>query len=413
MTDKPSESFAAIFTSNKFPGGPVLVGRKRLVFSKFLQAIVINNKISNVCPGGGIADGGFADSQSICESVASSLQLPSSDMVFPSSTGIIGWRLPLEAMKNAIPNVIQNLQNASILPAAKGITTTDRYPKIRSISGTIQSTGEKWSIVAIAKGAGMIEPNLATMLCYILTDLNIKRPKLQRMLKDAVSNSFNCISVDGDQSTSDTVLAISSQVIQLPNSNGISENGDDDSVDEKAFASALQEICTQLAEDIVRNGEGTQHVIKVKVSGAPSKLIARGVGKSIVNSNLVKCAISGCDPNVGRIVGAVGSFLGNSQIVSGDMEAVARSMVVELGGIEIFSDGCFRLDPAKESALSDYMLDCQLYPADLPEESRNYPPHNRVVDISVRFSGSGSEESTVIGSDLTREYVDVNADYRS
>eukprot|EP01035_Chromulina_nebulosa_P036971 gene36971-49883_t len=132
LVDEPTDSFAAAFTSNKFPGGPVLVGKKRIVESKFLQAVVINNKISNVCPGGGVSDGGFSDSQSICDSVASTLNLPTADLVFPSSTGIIGWRLPIQAMKDAMPDAARNLQRQSILPAAKGITTTDRYPKIRA-----------------------------------------------------------------------------------------------------------------------------------------------------------------------------------------------------------------------------------------------------------------------------------------
>ena len=298
VVDEPTDSFAAAFTSNKFPGGPVLVGKKRIAESNFLQAVVINNKISNVCPGGGVSDGGFSDSQSICDSVAATLNLPSADLVFPSSTGIIGWRLPIQAMKDAMPDVARNLQRQSILPAAKGITTTDRYPKIRSASGTISGTVTKWSIVGIAKGAGMIEPNMATMLCYILTDLDIPRPRLQQLLSETVKVSFNCISVDGDQSTSDTVLLLSSRKVpSTPEA-------------ESAFAAALNSVCTQLAEDIVRNGEGTQHVVKVRVTGAPSDSVARGVGKSIVNSNLVKCAISGCDPNVGRIVGAIGSYLG-------------------------------------------------------------------------------------------------------
>lgn len=264
---------------------------------------MVNNKISNVCPGG-LGDGGFGDSESICQSVAQILNLPYSNMVFPSSTGIIGWRLPLAAITSAIPDAVKSLQRKSILPAAKGITTTDRYPKIRSATGTVPSTGAPWSIVGIAKGAGMIEPNLATMLCYILTDLDIPRKRLQEMLSETVQESFNCISVDGDQSTSDTVLVLSSKKVPLPVT--ASEREDI----EVAFATALRTVCVQLAEDIVRNGEGTQHVVRVNVSGAPTSLIARGVGKSIVNSNLVKCAISGCDPNVGRIVGAIGSYLG-------------------------------------------------------------------------------------------------------
>jgi glutamate N-acetyltransferase / amino-acid N-acetyltransferase len=148
---EPTDSFAAVFTANKFPGGPVLVGKDRLKDSQTLQAIVVNNKISNVCPGG-IGDRGYADSDSICEAIATALQLPSKTTVFPSSTGIIGWRLPIEAMKQAIPALLQTRQSECILPAALGIMTTDRYPKVRSY----YSRNGNWSIVAIAKGAGMI-----------------------------------------------------------------------------------------------------------------------------------------------------------------------------------------------------------------------------------------------------------------
>lgn len=148
--DKPSDSFAAVFTSNRFPGGPVLVGKDRLKDSKEISAIVINNKISNVCPGG-LGDRGYSDSDSICQFVASNLGLSSKSAVFPSSTGIIGWRLPVDAIQRAVPSLLQTIQKKSVLPAALGIMTTDRYPKVRSYRSK-----QGWSIVGIAKGAGMI-----------------------------------------------------------------------------------------------------------------------------------------------------------------------------------------------------------------------------------------------------------------
>lgn len=149
--DKPSTSFAAVFTSNRFPGGPILVGKDRVKESPAIQSIIVNNKISNVCPGG-IDDRGYGDSDSICAAVAQALQLPSKTAVIPSSTGIIGWKLPVQAITNAIPQLLQTLQKDSVLPAALGITTTDRYPKVRSY----RSKDGSWSIVGIAKGAGMI-----------------------------------------------------------------------------------------------------------------------------------------------------------------------------------------------------------------------------------------------------------------
>lgn len=394
MTEKPTTSFAAMFTSNKFPGGPVLVGKERMKNSKTLQAIVVNNKISNVCPGG-VADRGAGDSDSLCQSVANTLKLGSKDSVFPSSTGIIGWRLPVKSIEEGIPLAAANMQSKSVLPAALGITTTDRYPKIRAA----RPVGKMWSIVGIAKGAGMIEPNLATMLAYIMTDLDLPKDVLEKHLKAAVPVSFNTISVDGDQSTSDTVLVISSQKVK-PSAG-----------DEQLFMEELKRVCAELAEDIVRNGEGTQHVIKCKVSGAPSDIFARDLGRFVVNSNLVKCAIAGCDPNVGRIVGAIGSFLGN---YVEDSDKYTKDLRVTLGGTVIFEKGAFQLDPQKEKILSDLMVDAQLFPSEVKEEDRNYPMHFKNVDIGIELLGTaGPGKCVVIGSDLTKEYVEVNADYRS
>ena len=392
--DHPTESFAAMFTSNQFPGGPIIVGKKRIATSNVLQAIVINNKISNVCPGSGVSDRGVGDSDEICSSVAEYMQLESKNLVIPSSTGIIGWRLPVSAIKNAIPDTAMSMQAESALPAAMGITTTDRYPKIRSY---VSKRGVPWSVVGIAKGAGMIEPNMATMLCYIMTDLDVKRNHLQEHLEIAVSKSFNTISVDGDQSTSDTILALSSNVHAC--------------YDSKEFQDALNEVCCGLAEDIVRNGEGTQHVIKVAVKGAPSDSFAKELGRFVVNSNLVKCAIYGCDPNVGRIVGAIGSFLGKFE----DGSKYTRGLSVDINDQNIFADGAFSLNPTLEKILSDSMVKAQLYSDDIPEIDRNYPPHDKTVNINIAldYDSSNVGKCTVIGSDLTKDYVEVNADYRS
>jgi len=243
----------------------------------------------------------------------------------------------------------------------------------------------------------MIEPNMATMLAYILTDLNLPRQTLEKFLKEAVVDSFNTISVDGDQSTSDTCLLISSQRVASS------------SEEEKEFVQGLKNVCLGLAEDIVRNGEGTQHVIKCRVTGAPNNIFARDLGRFVCNSNLVKCAIAGCDPNVGRIVGAIGSFLGT---VKGGNE-LTKGLIVTMGDIVIFKDDAFQLDPKKEKILSDLMFDSQLYPAALPEHDRNYPIHFKNIDISIALGAGGPGSCTVIGSDLTKEYVEVNADYRS
>ena len=232
-----------------------------------------------------------------------------------------------------------------------------------------------------------------------MTDLKIKREKLDQMLKSAVSKSFNTISIDGDQSTSDTVLALSSNEYEA------SEE------DEREFQSCLNEICSNLSEDIVRNGEGTQHVIKVKVTGAPSDIFARDLGRFVCNSNLIKCAVNGNDPNVGRIVGAVGSFLGN-QI---DGSKYTKGLVIRLNAKKIFDSGSFALNNDVENFLSDAMQEAQLFPNSIPESERNYPPHflSVNIDVALNYDSSSQGSCCVIGSDLSKEYVEVNADYRS
>lgn len=389
---EPTDSFAAMFTSNEFPGGPIRVGKDRMQNSEFLQAVVVNNKISNVCPGG-CDDFGVADSEAICQKVAEEFNLPHGKRsVLPSSTGIIGWRLPVKDIIESVSSMKKMMQSTSILPAALGITTTDRYPKVR-----ISDSNTEWRISGTAKGAGMIEPNMATMLAYILTDLDLPRTSMQKILRKAVDTSFNTISVDGDQSTSDTVLLMSSKKVKCKPE------------DEALFEQQLMQVCKGLSEDIVRNGEGTQHVIKVLVKGAPNDKFARDLGRAVVNSNLVKCAVSGCDPNVGRIVGAIGSFLGN-YVENG--HEYTKKLYISLGGVPIFEKNGFKLDVNVEKRLSDYMLESQLFDVDIPEHQRNYPPHFRTVDMVIDL-GEGSGASEVIGSDLTKEYVEVNADYRS
>lgn len=202
VLDRPSTSFAAVFTRNAFCGAPVTVGRRRLAEAPALQAILVNNKISNVCAAGD----GVGACEELCAAAADALGLEGgASAVLPSSTGVIGWALPVEAMKGALPAAVGSLERGSALPAARGIMTTDRFAKLRSA----EACGGR--VVGIAKGAGMIEPNMATMLAYVLTDVDVPREALQGMLSRACDASFNCASVDGDQSTSDTLVCLSSQ----------------------------------------------------------------------------------------------------------------------------------------------------------------------------------------------------------
>lgn len=385
LKDGPSDSWAAVFTKNKFPGAPIKVGRKRLASGKPIQALVINNKISNVCSGGD----GEGNAEMVCEAVANILELPEgSESVLPSSTGVIGWRLPAkELAEEVVPKAIENLQSESAFEAARDIMTTDRYPKLRSKT---LSNGAR--IVGIAKGAGMIEPNMATMLCYVMTDADIPKGTFQTMLSSSVEDSFNSISVDGSESTSDTCVIISSKKIS------------DTPVDE--FKEALDEITKGLSADLVRNGEGTAHVMRIKVTGFPgSDSDARQLGRFISNSALFKCAVAGNDPNIGRLAGAMGSFMGRFH----NQDINISDVTFKLGGKSIFGSGKFILEGDEvEKELSDHMKDAELGEVD------EFPKHQKFVEIEVDFGDAGGDGSAVvIGSDLTAEYVAVNADYRS
>ena len=383
--DQPTPDFAAVFTRNAFPGAPIIVGRKRLG-APALGAVIINNKISNVC-----APGGEAAAEQICAETARLLQLQPQE-VLPSSTGVIGWGLPVEAMLGALPAATTSLAAGSILPAAEGIVTTDLYPKVR------RAAVGRGSIVGIAKGAGMIEPNLATMLVYLLTDIAVPRETLRTMLRRVIEPSFNSISVDSDMSTSDTVAIFSS--------------GQVTGVDLAEFEQALARVCTDLAEDVVRNGEGVRHVIRVRVQQAPDFSTARAIGRAVVNAPLFKCAVAGNDPNVGRLVQAIGKHTG-LHAPGLDLSRLR----LQLGGIEIFAHGVFQLDPQKEEALVAHLRSAELYPSAPAVDGVfappvDYPPHEHCVEIDIELA-AGTAEAVVFGGDLTHEYVSENADYRS
>jgi glutamate N-acetyltransferase/amino-acid N-acetyltransferase len=383
--DRPTPDFAAVFTRNAFPGAPVLVGRSRLGEAT-LGAIIVNNKISNVC-----APGGEEAAERVSAEAARLLGFTPAQ-VLPSSTGVIGWGLPVEAMLAALPQAVAALAGESILPAAEGIVTTDLYPKVRraEIAGG--------SIVGIAKGAGMIEPNLATMLVYLLTDLAVPRAELRAMLARVADATFNAISIDSDTSTSDTVALVSSGRVPCP--------------DHAAFERGLLAVCRGLAEDVVRNGEGVRHVLRVRVRGANDAGFARALGKAVVNAPLFKCAVAGNDPNVGRLVQAIGKYVG-AQSAKTDLSHLR----LRLGGIEIFAHGLFQLNPDKEKALTAHLQGAELYASAAPKDGVyappiDYPPHSRCVEIEIDL-GTGPAEAVVFGGDLTHEYVSENADYRS
>ena len=333
--------------------------------------------------GGTCAPGGVEASEQICAATAKLLGF-SPAQVLPSSTGVIGWGLPVEAMIAALPQAVAALQGQSILPAAEGIVTTDLYPKIR------RAAVGAGSIVGIAKGAGMIEPNMATMLVYLLTDIAVPRAELRPMLARAVDASFNAISVDSDTSTSDTVVALSSGKVPF-NDWGTFERG-------------LHQVCRDLAEDVVRNGEGVRHVIRVTVKNAASLGLARALGKAIVNGPLFKCAVAGNDPNVGRLIQAIGKYVG-AHAAGTDLSKLSARM----GGVEIFARGVFQLDPTKEGALVAHLKGAELYQSAPSKDGVfaapvDYPPHERAVELEIDI-GNGAASAMVLGGDLTHGFL--------
>ncbi|MCX7040310.1 MAG: bifunctional ornithine acetyltransferase/N-acetylglutamate synthase [Spirochaetes bacterium] len=373
--DEETPSFAGVFTRNRFPGAPVLIGRERLA-RPTIRGVLANNKISNVC-----APQGGQDAARLLASLGTQLGVPG-DAFFTASTGIIGWSLPVADMEAALPRLSAGLDPSSILPVARAIMTTDSFPKVR------RARVGKGSIVGVAKGAGMIEPNMATLLCFLCTDVEVGRERLRESLAWCVERSLNRISIDSDQSTSDTALLFSS--------------GKSGKADPDEFRAGLLAVLSALAADIVRNGEGVGHVMRVRVERGRDEAAAIGVAKAIVNSPLVKTAVHGNDPNVGRIVSAIGDYMGNA-----GLPLETRSVLVRLGGMEIFSGGCFRLDAQKEESLSSYLRQCALEPGRM-----GYPQHDRSVEIEVILDGTAPPVD-VLGSDLSCEYVRENADYRS
>ena len=375
LLEKETADFGAVFTRNRFPGAPVLIDRERLA-EPAIRGVLVNNKVSNVC-----TPRGREDALALLARLGELVGAPG-ERFFTASTGIIGWRLPVAEMRAALPALVAGLDSASILPVARAIMTTDAFPKVR------RAAVGAGSIVGIAKGAGMIEPNMATLLCFLCTDLAVDRDRLRGELSWCVERSLNRISVDSDQSTSDTAILMSSG-LRGP-------------ADPEQFREGLLAVLSGLAFDIIRNAEGIGHAIRVRVERARDEATALGVARAIVNSPLVKTAVFGNDPNVGRIVCAIGDYLGNAGLPLDPERAVVR-----LGGEEIFSGGCFRLDSRKEERLSAYLRGRALETKRVP-----WPQHERTVDIEVALDG-GSPAVEVLGSDLSYDYVKENADYRS
>jgi glutamate N-acetyltransferase/amino-acid N-acetyltransferase len=347
---------AAVFTRNHFPGAPVILGRETIKHG-VLRGIIANSKCSNVATGAEGVEKARRMAAAAAREIGST-----ADRILVSSTGVIGVPLPIEKIEAGVPGMSGDLQ-ADPLVGAEGIMTTDTHPKALSTS-----VGDA-TITWVAKGSGMIEPNMATMLAYIFTDARIETAALDRMLREAVAVSFNMLSVDTDTSTSDTCAILA--------------NGLAGGVDERAFASALRDGCIRMTEILARDGEGAEHLIRATVRGAASETDARVVAKSLINSPLVKTMVHGADPNVGRLLMAVGKCF-DARIQMERTDASINGFAVVKGGRRLeFDDAIVRTTLAAE-----------------------------VVDLEVSL-GLGEHAATAYGCDLTKGYIDENAAYYS
>ena len=295
---------AGMFTINKVKAAPVVISQKKLRRGK-ARAIVANSGNANACTG----KKGFENANRMCKVAARELGIDPQE-VLVASTGVIGEQLPIEKIEEGIKAAAKNLSSQGSLNAAQAIITTDKKIKQIAVETEIPGQGKKKvKIGAIAKGSGMIAPNLATMLCFITTDACITLDALKEALRIAVDKSFNQISVDGDMSTNDTVIALANgkagnKTIKTwkrkPTLRIKDENFD-------IFCKNLEYVCAYLAKEIVRDGEGATKIFEVKVEGAPFPKDARRIARKIATSNLVKTALAGASPNWGRIMAALGS----------------------------------------------------------------------------------------------------------
>jgi glutamate N-acetyltransferase/amino-acid N-acetyltransferase len=356
-------SAAAVFTKNKFQAAPVVLSKSALKKSGGkVKAVVVNAGCANAVTG----KAGMDAAKRSRTRAAELLHCPV-DEIFVASTGVIGVVLPDKKLRDALPDAVTRLSAGGVEAFSHAIVTTDVGPKVTQATYTLG--GKRGQIVGVAKGAGMIHPNMATMLGFVMTDAAIDPAALRRCLKTAVEQSFNAISVDGDTSTNDTVLLLASG--KGPQGKDLGD-----------FQRALNDVCRELAWMIVRDGEGATRVMELVVRGARSERDARLAAHAIATSPLVKTALHGGDPNWGRILAAVGR--------SGARFSVKR-VSLSAGPVTLVRDG---------------------EPADYREKDAAKVFARERVPIVVDLGG-GNASAVLLSSDLGHDYVSLNADYRS
>ena len=365
---------AGTFTTNVVKAAPVKWDRQVVDSGKKAQAVIVNSGIANACTGAE----GFGYCKDTAEAAAKYLSVDAEGVLI-GSTGVIGKQMPIDKLTAGI-EILAGKKNDSIengTEAAKAIMTTDTHEK--ELAVTIQVGGKTVTIGGMAKGSGMIHPNMCTMLGFVTTDAAIEKNLLQEALSEVVADTYNMISVDGDTSTNDTALVLANGMAENP----MIEYGTEDY---QTFKAALHEINEYLAKQIAGDGEGATALFEVKVKGAESVKAAKVLAKSIACSNLTKTAIAGHDANWGRIVCAMG--YSGAQF---DPEKVDLFFESKAGKIQIAEDGV-ALDFSEEKAT----------------EILSQPEVTAIADVKI-----GDAEATAWGCDLTHGYIEINADYRS
>jgi glutamate N-acetyltransferase / amino-acid N-acetyltransferase len=366
---------AGVFTQNRFCAAPVIVCREHLDDAKAsgsgIRALIINTGCANA----GTGEAGLADARSTCAIVAEKLGI-NAQQVLPFSTGVIMEMLPMQRIEAGVPGCIADLKADNWFEAAHAIMTTDTVPK--AVSKQIVIDGVTVSITGISKGAGMIQPNMATMLGFIATDANIADAALNSILKHAVNNSFNVITIDGDTSTNDSCILMATAKAAHAQVSDVS------SPQYAQLRDAITAVALELAQAIVRDGEGATKFISITVSGGANEDECKKVAKAIAHSPLVKTAFFASDPNLGRILAAVG--------YAGIADLDQTKIGLKLGDVDIVQNGG-RLKTYQESEGARVM---------------------QMAEIPVLVTlGRGTATATVWTCDLSYEYVKINADYRS
>ena len=372
-SEKPC-AVAGTFTSNVVKAAPVIWDRNIVNEKGVAQAVVVNSGIANACTG----EEGLKYCEMTAQAVSDALNVDK-DMVMVGSTGVIGMQLPIERICNGVKDLARKLDGSIEAgnDAARAIMTTDT--KEKEIAFEVEISGKTVTIGGMAKGSGMIHPNMCTMLSYITTDALISQKLMQKALSEIVKDSFNMISVDGDTSTNDTLLVFANGMA----GNDLIKTEDEDY---RIFYNALNEVCTYLAKQMAADGEGATKLVESVVLNADTKDNARTLAKSVVCSSLTKAAMYGCDANWGRILCALG-YSG----VNFDPDKVDLFFVDGDKKILIFTNGAgtqFSEEEATEMLKKDHVT--------------------VVSDMHM-----GTECATAFGCDLTHEYVNINADYRS